>query len=486
MSANFLHGIETIESSNIPLSVAEVRSAVIGIIGTAPSGPVNVPTVVQSAADAAQFGTFAEHGLTSGYTLPYALSAIQEYGAGTVVAVNVFEPTSTSTVSTSVTDEAVTFADGAFTLAHQNVSSAVVKSSDGNTTYTAGTDYAVNAEAGTISKAAEGALAEVSAVKVSYTYTAENTVQNDVANVTAAKIIGSADAAGNRTGAQALLDCFSLFGFNPKILIAPGFISSSAVYTALLALAEKLRAVVLIDMPANLTVSEAIAARGTSGDVLLNTASDRAILLYPHVKRYDPQIDSDQLMPYSASYAGLMAKNDRENGYWYSPSNKELAGISGLERNITSSFTDPATDIQQLNEMGITSVLNAYGTGYRAYGNRLASFNATSNDGLATFIVSRRVCDMIAESLEQTMQQYVDRPLTAAIINDLVGLGNRFINTLVSRGALIGGKVYASPTENTRESLSRGNLVLVFEYNPPAPLERLTHRLVLTNAYYEL
>lgn len=485
MSTTFLHGIETIESSNIPLSVTEVRSAVIGIIGTAPEGPVNVPTVIQSAADAAQFGSFAEHGLTSGYTLPYALSAIQEYGAGTVIAVNVFEPESTGTVSADVTDEAVTFADSAFTLAHQNVSNVVVKSSDGSTTYTATTDYTVNAEAGTIAKVAEGALDEVSAVKVSYTYSSAGTIQNDVANVTNAQIIGSTDASGNRTGAQALLDSFSRFGFAPKILIAPGFSSSGGVYTALLTLAEKLRAVVLIDMPAGLTVAEAIAARGTTGEVLLNTTSDRAMILYPHVKHYDPQTDQDQLMPMSATMAGLMAKTDREFGYWYSPSNKELVGVTGLERHITSSYTDPTTEIQQLNEKGITSVLNAYGSGFRAYGNRLASFNATTANGLATFLVTRRVCDMIADSLEQAMAQFIDRPLTAAIINDIVMLGNSFINTLIGRGALIGGKCYPSPTENTAQSLSAGQLVLVYEYNPPAPLERLTHKLVLTNAYYE-
>lgn len=485
MSTTFLHGIETIESTDILPNVNEVRSAVIGIVGTAPSGPVNVPTVIQSAADAAQFGSFAEHGLTSGYTLPYALAAIQEYGAGTVVAINVFEPTTTGPVSTNVTDEAVTYADSAFTLAHQNVSNVVVKSSDGNTTYTVTTDYTVNAMAGTIAKVAEGALAEVSSVKVSYTYTAQGTIQNNVSDVTDSQIIGSTDASGNRTGAQAFLDAFSRFGFNPKILIAPGFSSASGVYTALLTLAEKLRAVVLIDMPAGLTVAEAIAASGTTGDVLLNTTSDRAMILYPHVKHYDLQTDSDQLMPMSATMAGLMAKTDREFGYWYSPSNKELIGVTGLERNITSSYTDSTTEIQQLNEKGITSVLNSYGNGYRAYGNRLASFNATNNNGLATFLVSRRVCDMIADSLEQTMQQYVDRPLTAPIINDIVLVGNNFLNTLISRGALVGGKCYPSPTENTAQSLSSGQLVLVFEYNPPAPLERLTHRLVLTNAYYE-
>ena len=97
MPANFLHGIEVLEVGSGPVPVAVVKSAVIGLVGSAPTWAVqspatapavNAPTLVSSALDAANFGP-----IIRGYTIPYALSAIQNQGAGQALVVNVFDPT---------------------------------------------------------------------------------------------------------------------------------------------------------------------------------------------------------------------------------------------------------------------------------------------------------------------------------------------------------------------------------------------------------
>ncbi|MDI5827269.1 phage tail sheath family protein, partial [Salmonella enterica subsp. enterica serovar Kentucky] len=87
MAANYLHGVETIEIETGPRPVKAVKSAVIGLIGTAPCGPVNQPTLCLSESDAAQFGP----GLAN-FTIPQALKAIYDHGAGTVVVINVLNP----------------------------------------------------------------------------------------------------------------------------------------------------------------------------------------------------------------------------------------------------------------------------------------------------------------------------------------------------------------------------------------------------------
>ena len=56
MAANFLHGVETIEIDSGPRAVTLVKTAVIGIIGTAAAGAVNTPILVTSERDFAQFG----------------------------------------------------------------------------------------------------------------------------------------------------------------------------------------------------------------------------------------------------------------------------------------------------------------------------------------------------------------------------------------------------------------------------------------------
>ena len=48
MAANYLHGVETIEVEKGKRPVRTVKSAVIGLIGTAPIGAVNVATLTLS------------------------------------------------------------------------------------------------------------------------------------------------------------------------------------------------------------------------------------------------------------------------------------------------------------------------------------------------------------------------------------------------------------------------------------------------------
>src|ERR1700738_1558259 len=143
MPASFLHGIEVIEVPKGPVPVSVVKSAVIGLVGTAPSWGVgspsvavapNTPTLVSSALDAANFGP-----IIRGYTIPYALAAIEAQGAGQAIVVNVLDPTRHFT---SIAATAFTFnSQGAINLGHMGVSGVVVTSSPAGTTYIAGTDY---------------------------------------------------------------------------------------------------------------------------------------------------------------------------------------------------------------------------------------------------------------------------------------------------------------------------------------------------------
>lgn len=67
-----------------------------------------------------------------------------------------------------------------------------------------------------------------------------------------------------------------------------------------------------------------------AGTINFNTSSDRVRLCYPHVKVYDAATDGERLQPLSIRAAGLRAKVDNDNGYWWSSSSKELLGVIGL------------------------------------------------------------------------------------------------------------------------------------------------------------
>lgn len=100
MAANYLHGPETIEVENGARPVKTVKSAVIGLIGTAPMGDVNTLVQCLSEKDAAAFGS-----QFTGFTIPQALDAIYDHGAGTVLVINVLDP---AKHKTAIEDEVVT------------------------------------------------------------------------------------------------------------------------------------------------------------------------------------------------------------------------------------------------------------------------------------------------------------------------------------------------------------------------------------------
>jgi len=89
MPDKFLHGIEIIELDDGTRPIQTVASSVIGLVGTAPQGPVNTPTlIIGSRAEAVK--VFGED--EDGYTIPAALDAIFNQAGAMVVVVNVADP----------------------------------------------------------------------------------------------------------------------------------------------------------------------------------------------------------------------------------------------------------------------------------------------------------------------------------------------------------------------------------------------------------
>ncbi len=299
--------------------------------------------------------------------------------------------------------------------------------------------------------------------------------QPDPSTVQASDIIGGVDpVTGKRQGLQIIKDLYSKFGFTGKIILAPVYCESSAVMTEMIAIAEQNRAIALIDAPVGLTVQQVLNARGSGGQ--LNTSSYRAVICYPHLKIYDTATNEVRLEPFSQRLAGVIAKTDHEEGYWFSPSNHEIMGIVGMERLLTASINDPQCETNILNENGIVTVFNSFGTGYRVWGNRSAAWPTKTDP--KNFINVRRTADIIAESIEYSTMQWLDKPITVAI-DGVLSMVNAFIRTLIGRGALIDGKCYFLKDKNPETELANGHLTFTYEIMPPTPAERITFEQVI-------
>lgn len=458
--AAYLHGVETVESRAGAQPVTVVRTSVIALVGIAPAGPSQQLTLVSNPTGADQFGL-----PVPGFTIPQALSAIYAQGAGApVLVVNVFNP---ATHTQAVTGETVAIANLRAKLANTPIGAVTLTNAAASVTYVNGADYTIDAY-GNIQVLQT--ITEGQSLRASYS-------RLNAAAVAAADIIGSLNA-GVRTGTRLYELAYNLFGFRPKIIIAPGFTGLTGVAAQIATLAGQNRAMYLLDSPVGKLPTAAITDRGPAGTVPgYNSSSERLVPLYPQLKALSLDTSQEVVVPYSAYFAGVIAATDLEFGYWYSPSNKEIKGITGVERNLTAFINDPNSETNLLNAAGIATVYNSFGTGFRSWGVKNASFPV--NSGLDTQITTRRIKDVIIDSTEFFVFQFLGQPITRALIDQIVESVNRFLRQLVQRGALADGLCYFNEAKNPPEKIAAGELEFDYEIAPSPTLERVRFNSIL-------
>lgn len=453
----FLHGVETITIKSGTRVLEAVESAIVTLVGIAPSGPSNEPTLVTSLDEARQFGP-----AIPGFNIPLALDTIFAHGSANVVVINTFEADNNTT---EVTDELLTVTNGRFKLANAPIGNVVIKNSAGSVTFVKGTDYTIDEFGNGVAISAS----VVSGAKATYD-------KLDTTTINASFIVGTIGIDGSRTGFKAVDLIPTVFGFNPKVIISPGYSHLPTVSAEMLSLAEKHRAIALLDAPDNTTVSGAISGRGPSGTFGWNISNPKAVLLYPNWDKADPDpraLDGSVVTEYYSSVmAGVIAANDRENGYWYSPSNKQIKGVLRPKVMITCSLTDPSAQNQLLNAAGIVTYFTGFGTGVVTFGNRSSLY--PSDTDVVNFIPVQRVKDILDQSVERAQLPFLDLPVTSGTIDAIRMSVKAFINTLIGRGAIIDGDCIFDTTLNTPETIKAGQLIFTIDFAPPTPAERIT------------
>jgi phage tail sheath protein FI len=463
----FLHGVETIEVTKGARLIRGVKTAVIGIVGSAPiweaataDQTINRPILITSLQEAAKyFGT-----VRSGYTIPQALKAIFDQGRGIAIVVNVFD----SAVHKLAVAAAnfVLDANDKVTLVHQGLRSVVVQNAAGTTTYVVDVDYTVDAVAGVVTRKSTGAIAAGATIKIGYD-------RPNPAVLASADIVGGVDGSGNRTGIEALDDSYNLFGFWPKLLISPAFGTLATVTAALAAKAAKLRAIAFVDAPIGTTRAVAIAGRGSAGTINFQSSSPRVVLCYPYAL-VDDGAGGTVLEPYSQRVVGVIAARDMDRGYHWSPSNAEILGIVGVERRLSAMLNDPTSDVNALNEVGIMTIFNSFGTGFRTWGNRSAAWPTVTDP--KNLINIQRTADVLHESIEFSMLQFIDQPINDALIDAIKDSVNGFIRTLIGRGALVDGECTYDSADNSPTEVAVGHLTFGLTFMPPPPAERISFK----------
>jgi phage tail sheath protein FI len=469
MAADFLHGTETIEVDNNGVSIRVVKSATIFLVGIAPIGPINTLTLVTNPTEAAQFGK-----PLPGFNIPMALELIFAQGGATVVVVNVFDLNShreAGTTTRPITNRRMKLAHAPIGLSAGSPGNRIVLSKTGfpSIIYQEGVDYTLD-EWGNI-VAISNQILDGQSCTASYS-------KLNISLVSDANVIGVVNIDGTKTGMQLHANCFNTFGFKCKIFISPVFCERGAIAAEMLVVGNKYKQNVLIDAPITITKAQAITGRGPLGVFSsFNVSSKRAILLYDHFYKSDPDPEAlsgfNVVVSYSPIFAGIMCNTDNNEGYWVSPSNQPINGVLRTTQPLSWAINDPDSDVNQLNANGIVSVANGFGVGLTAWGNRNASFPAVST--IETFIKMVRVADIVDESVELAMLPFIDKDINQGNLDAIRQSVNDFINTQIGRGALLpGSECTYDPADNSSSELAAGHAVFRNNYVSGPPLERLT------------
>ncbi|MEN2396957.1 phage tail sheath family protein [Pseudomonas halotolerans] len=281
-------------------------------------------------------------------------------------------------------------------------------------------------------------------------------------------IIGGVQANGKRTGLQALLDGKSRFNAQPRLLVTPKHSATQAVGTALVALADKLRGLAILDGPN--TTDEAVMAYAE------NFGAKRAYLVDPGVQYWDTTADATVDAPGSAWVAGLFAWTDSEYGFWASPSNKEFVGITGTSRPIEFLDGDETCRANLLNNANITTIIRD--DGFRLWGNR-----TLSSDPKWAFVTRVRTMDIVMDAILYGHKWAVDRSITATYIKDVTEGLQAFMRDLKAQGAIINFEVFADPELNTASQLEQGKVYWNIRFTDVPPAENPNFRVEVTNQW---
>lgn len=481
----FLHGAEVIEIDDGSRPIQTVKSAVIGLVGTAP---------LSAAATAAAL-TIGTAILNDGLKL----TAVKTGTEGNAISVEVLAPTAASS-------------ELAVTVTNNKISIQLASDESGALTTTA-TELASALMANPAAKALVTAVAlgdgsgDVAPVSRAYLSGGENEpfpLKKPVAVAGSRKLVEKLGKEGtlpaafddifDQTGAlvivvraekgqteeqtqanvieamQAFLDSQTETGYTPRILVAPEFSQFDAVASELEAKAKRLRAITYLDCERTASYTDAMKRARQFGE--------RVEVEWPWVRVFDTELAKEIDRPSSARQAGLRARIDAEKGFWWSKSNQEIYGIVGTSQPVDWALVDPNTTANMLNENKVSTIIRE--GGFRHWGNRTCS-----TDPKWTFEQTRRTADMINDSVQRSHLWAVDRNITKTYVDDVISGVNAYLRELKALGAILGGECWADKELNTPATIQKGIVYFDFDFCPPYPAEHIVFRSRLNNAYLE-
>lgn len=481
----FLHGVEVIEIDDGSRPITTVKSAVIGLVGTAPNSAAAIKATLTVGS------TVLNDGLT--------FTAVTAGNEGNAISIEFIKPVSVSADlalavdGKKITVNLATDATKTITSTPTDIVAAIDADDDAKALVAASVLGSGN-EAVTALSAQYLSGGEQEAFPLNKPVAVAGSPKAAEALGTAGTLPAAIDDIFDQTGAlvivvraeegmdeeitqanvikamQGWLDSQTETGYTPRILVAPEFSQVDAVASEMESKAARLKAIAYLDCERTASYTDAMKRARQFGE--------RIEVQWPWVRVFDTDQAIDIDRPYSARAAGLRARIDAELGFWWSKSNQQIYGITGTTQAVDWSLGDPNTTANMLNENKVSTIIRE--GGFLHWGNRTCS-----TDPKWTFEQTRRTADMINDSVQRSHMWAVDRNITKTYVDDVISGVNAYLRDLKAQGAIINGECWSDPELNTPFNIQQGIVYFDFDFCPPYPAEHIIFRSRINNDYLE-
>lgn len=259
-----------------------------------------------------------------------------------------------------------------------------------------------------------------------------------------------------------------------NLLLTPG-VADNSVWSNALAFAERKRAFVILDPPANASADSTFPGLSPI-DTLLGTIpkSANGALYFPYLESVDPLTGAIIEQPPSGYVAGIFARTDLSRGVWKAP-----AGLETTVRN-TTALVDRGVmaDFRHgiLNPQGVNVLRSFPGIGTVVFGARTL---VTANPAFQQwrYVPVRRMALFIEQTLYSNLGWVVfepnDEPLWVAIRTSI----ENFMLGLFNQGAFQGSRpsqaflVQCDSTTTTQTDIDNGIVNILVGFRPLKPAE---------------
>jgi hypothetical protein len=265
-----------------------------------------------------------------------------------------------------------------------------------------------------------------------------------------------------------------------NLLLTPGIWDAPVVSEAL-AFAERKRAFVILDPPADAAADGSYPPLPMIGDIMSDNAAPRSIpksengaLYFPYLRSSDPATGAPLSIPPSGFVAGVIAREDTNRGVWKAP-----AGYEAIVQN-TPGVVAPGrmTDPRQgtLNKIGVNCLRTFPGIGTVIFGARtLVAANPAFQQ--YRYVPVRRMTLFLEQSLIGSLGWVIfepnDTPLWVSIKNTI----DNFMLGLFNQGAFQGTtpsqafQVSCDATTTTPDDQANGIVNIIVAFAPLKPAE---------------